>query len=98
MAIKPTKPNETGGKKPLGVSTGGPMPPKRGGFIPRTTPMGDDGLRKPLLKSNIKNAPGGTGLKVKAVKANGGLGGGNNLTPAGKVAVIRRNSNKTRMR
>lgn len=94
MAIKPVKPNEVGGVRP----TPTPMPAKPGGFIPKVPGMNDDGLRRPLLKPNVRNAPAGSGLKVKAVKSNGGLGGGKNLTPAGKLAFKARGNNKPRVR
>lgn len=72
MAIKPVKPNEAGG-----ISTK-PIPVARPstGLPPR-----------PLIKANVRNAPRGGGEKIKAIRANGGLGGGNNLTPYAKRAI-----------
>lgn len=74
MAVKPVKPNETGGKKG-GIKVGKPVP--------------DTGLRRPLIKSNVRNAPLGGGGKLRAIQDNGGIGGGNNLTPAGKMFAKR---------
>ncbi len=85
MAIKPTKPNESGGiKMRVGKGFGASAP--------------DGSPKRPLIKANVRNAPLGGGKKIAAIKANGGLGGGNNLSPVGKLIAKRNPLNKPRMR